>query len=146
MITIGDTFYFVDISLGKITKHKLFEDEYVGDGKLPHFYFSGGKYRIQLFHFKYNCTSEDYAYSSIRFWGSNKNFLVFTEVEDAQKCLIDYVLPANLDIQKKAADKLGKQFQQLLDKAERIENEIKRNTDKSSQYVTPLKRNLYSPL
>lgn len=140
MITIGDTFYFVDIALGKITKHKLFEDEYVGDVELPHIYFSGGKYRIQLVHFKYNCTPEDYAYSSIHFWGSSKNFLVFTEVEDAQKCLIDYILPSKLEIHKKAADKLGKEFQKLLNKAERVEAEIKRNTEKSSQICNALKK------
>jgi hypothetical protein len=138
---VGDTFYFLDISLGKISKHKLFEESHLNDVECPHLHFSGvGKFRIGHIHFRYNCTPEDYAYSSISFWCSSKNFLVFTEVEDAQKCLIDYILPSKLEIHKKAADKLGKEFQKLLNKAERVEAEIKRNTEKSSQICNALKK------
>ena len=133
MMTIGDIFYFVDADLGKVTKHKLVSC----NGNIVK--FSNIKYGASLICIRQNPTPENYFQSYTKFYGTNKSYLIFTEVEDAQQALVDYILPQILEVQQMIADNITKKYHKLIDKVERLENDLIKNKQDFNKKCNVLK-------
>ena len=127
---VGDILYFVDINLGKISKHKI-----TTIGKCNS--FANGDYDIIRFsNFKSYCYRVDLILNPAQdmFFGSHsimrnnqrKSYLIFSKPEDAQQALVDYVLPRILEKHKKQSEELIQQFNKLVETAQGIEKQIEK--------------------
>lgn len=134
----GDIFYFVDMSLGKIIKLKVKEKFMVASGK-DGVKFVNFNYRTSEGWIYINPTPENYCKPFSRFYGTNKNYLVFTKVEDAQKALINFVLPKTLESKQLLAEVITKEYHELIQKIEEIENKITSNTEKFDKKCNALR-------
>lgn len=136
----GDIFYFVDMSIGKVTKHKIIEIvKPCTQGKKEGITFSNFKCRTYEVWFIVNPSIENSYESFSKFIGTNKTYMVFTKVEDAQKALIELVLPLIIKSEQRVADHLIKQYHKLIQKVEKIEKEIESNTENFDKKCNVLK-------
>jgi len=137
---VGDIFYFVDNSLGKITKHKIIElIPPCTQGKSESITFSDLKYKAHPSNIRLNPIPENYFTSFTKFYGTNKCYLVFTEIEDAQKALINFILPQLVAEEQAIADDLIETYQKIIERVSKLENEIKINTENFDKKCNALK-------
>lgn len=134
MIKQGDIFYFVDADLGKVTKQKVEEINHRSIVSFSYF-----KYVIHKDCIFLNPVPKDYFQSFSKFFGTNKSYLIFTEAEDAQQALIDYVLPQILEVQQMIADEIIKKYHKLIDKVEGLEKDLLKNKKDFNKKCNALK-------
>lgn len=122
---VGDTFYFVDVVLGKISKHKVKDivppctqgkSEYITFSSLPH-----------KFHPSYfrciNPVPENYFFSNVK-TPSKKCYLVFTNKKLALEALVNYVLLTNIDEEKRTALELIELYNKKIQNVQDLEKKI----------------------
>ena len=127
---VGDILYFVDINLGKISKHKIIaisESNAIAHNHYDVIRFSNLKsylFRIDLY---LNPLPMNYFnFHSIMRNNQRKSYLIFSKPEDAQQALVDYVLPRILEKHKKQSEELIQQFNKLVETAQGIEKQIEK--------------------
>jgi hypothetical protein len=131
---------FVDINLCKITKRKIIEIiPPCTDGKSELVTFTGSL-KTHPCYVHINPTSKEYSHENTKIWNSKKCYLVFTEVEVAQKALIKYVLPRKIQAQSELCDLKREEFMEAVDKTSAIENELKKNTEDFDKKCNALKK------
>lgn len=136
---VGDIFYFVDNKLGRVSKRKIVECvPPCTQGKSESVSFTGGIKTHPIWVY-INPTPENYFCKHTKFFGSSKTYFIFTEVEAAQKALVEYVLPNIIEKQQRQADEIIKQYNKLIQEVEKTEIEIKSNTEKFYKKCNALK-------
>lgn len=136
----GDIFYFVDVALGKVSKHKV---KIVPPSTLKQYEsvkFSNLSYTTILSNVFINPSPENYFTSNTKFYGTNKCYLVFTEAELAQRALVDYVLPKKAEKIKEESDRIIAQYHTIVAKSEAVEIELKNNTENFDKKCNALKK------
>jgi hypothetical protein len=135
---VGDILYFVDISLGKVSKHKI--NTVKPNNSFPKgdyaciIVFTGIRaytYRSDVF---LNPTDKTYFNSHTKMRNSHKTYLVFTKVEEAYASLMNYVIPRLIEQEQKKADEMIKEYHKLIEKVEDLEDKYMKLTDKSDYF------------
>jgi len=139
---VGDILYFVDISLGKVTKHKINTIKVNNSftrGDYDVLVFTG----IKAYAFKsdilLNPTSETYFHSHTKMRNSNKTYLVFTEAENAYESLVNYVLPRILEKKIQLSNELRESYFTSIEEVAKFESELKKSKDSCDKKCNALK-------
>lgn len=139
---LGDIFYFVDISLGKVSKHKIIElVPPCTQGKSECVRFSSISQITHPSYVRINPTlGQSINAISTGFYGTNKTYLVFTEVEAAQRALIDFVLPNKIEIEARMCNLKREEFNLAVEKMNKSENNLKEQKEKFDKKCNALKK------
>ncbi len=143
-MNVGDIFYFVDVSVGKVLKCKITEITYrfsLNQGATIYFYGTGlGNRQVYKDNIFLNPTPENYFTSNTKLHYSSKCYLVFTEAELAQRALINYALPKKAENIQKDSDEIIKKYHEIVSKIQSVETEIKNQTEKFDNKCNALKK------
>jgi hypothetical protein len=139
---IGDIFYFVDLSTCKVSKHKVIElVPPCTQGQSEYVKFSYPLYyRTHPSYVHINPTPEEYPFKNTKFYGTVKCYLVFTEVEDAQRALVDYVLPKKIETEMEFCDLKREEFNMAVNRMNEAENKLKEQKEKFDKKCNALKK------
>jgi hypothetical protein len=139
---IGDIFYFVDISQCKVSKHKVIElVPPCTQGKSECVKFSYIPYRTHPSLIKINpILGQDIHRISTGFMHSSKTYLVFTEVEDAQRALVDYVIPRKIEIEAEMCELKHEEFNKAVERMNNVENKLKKEKENFDKKCNALKK------
>jgi len=140
---VGDILYFVDISLGKVSKHKI--NTVKPNNSFPKgdyaciIVFTGIRaytYRSDVF---LNPTDKTYFNSHTKMRNSHKTYLVFTEAENAYESLVNYVLPRILEKKIQLSNELRESYFTSIEEVSKFEAELKKNKDSYDKKCNALK-------
>ncbi len=142
---IGDILYFVDPKLCKVSKHKIIliiENKIDTNRDYDTIRFSNLKtsaYRVRL---KLNPQHNKlYHYDSYsQMVSSVKSYLIFSRAEDAQKALVEFVLPELIKKQKIEADNIINSYNKLIEKVEQTQLQLQKETEKFKDKCNALEK------
>ncbi len=142
---VGDILYFVDIKLGKVSKQKIVsikENKSLNLNRYDMISFSHTGVSMFRSDLVLNPIKENFfsSYSISR--NSRKSFLIFSNPEDAQQALVEYVIPKILEMQQKEADNLINAYNMLIGKVEETTNQLEKEKTNFNKKCNALKNKI----
>lgn len=139
---LGDIFYFVDVDLAKISKHKVIKlVPPCTQGENEHVKFSYLSYPTHPNNVIINPTlGQNIKAVATGFYGTNKTYLVFTEVEAAQQALVDYVIPKKIEREAEYCQLKREEFHTAVERMNAAENELKKQKENFDKKCNALKK------
>jgi hypothetical protein len=139
---VGDIYYFVHICSPKITKHKISNIRktlHSTPDSWAIIYFTGIKYTTFKHDFDINPRLDECQTHLSKFRNESKGYLIFTDAENAQKALNEFVFPKIIQDKVFQTENLLEQYKANMVKIAKMENVQRDNKDNFTKKCNALK-------